>query len=228
MQPKGDEQIKAKGDIVLDPKGNYSLVCRACSKPNAPTATFCTGCSFPTSPYDLQRMPDNIFLDLVNGKDIGAKVHYRDDQVLAFDDKFGVSEHHIDVIPTQVIQDITCLTREHIPLLQKLYQTGKQVFADRHPQILQALSASASASATSTSTTTTTITLDDIIQAGYNFPVSVKHLHLHMLLPPFKHEKVLQYPRWHTHQKVMADLEQYGHVRVFSEHPDSTMGNLVL
>jgi len=59
-------------------------------------------------------MPDNIFLELVEGKDIGATIRYRyiytlhvillyiltkivlkrDEEVIVFDDKFGVSEDH--------------------------------------------------------------------------------------------------------------------------------------
>lgn len=64
--------VKAKGRDALmpDPKGSYGIVCRACTKPNAPTVTFCTGCSFPASEWDIQRLPDNIFLELVRGVDI--------------------------------------------------------------------------------------------------------------------------------------------------------------
>lgn len=42
------------------------------------------------SKEDLQRMPDNIFLELIKGVDIGTTVYYRDDNYLVFDDKFGV------------------------------------------------------------------------------------------------------------------------------------------
>lgn len=60
--------------------------------------------------------------------------------------------------------------------------------------------------------------------AGYNFPVSVKHLHLHMVLPPFKHEKVFQYPRWHPHEKVLKDLEEFGEVRDYERYPNEEEG----
>src|SRR5690606_25308386 len=45
--------------------------------------------------------------------------------------------------------------------------------------------------------------IEDYVVAGYNHPGSVKHIHLHMALPPYKHEKVWQYPRWHPHAKVI-------------------------
>jgi len=66
------EEVRKQGREALrpDPSATYGIVCRACSKPNAPTARFCTGCSFPCEEWDLQRLPDNIFLELVKG-------HYR-------------------------------------------------------------------------------------------------------------------------------------------------------
>jgi hypothetical protein len=67
---KARAETEAKGELKIDPKGTYGIICRACTKPNAPNATFCTGCSFPASKWDLQRLPDNIFLEMVNGKDV--------------------------------------------------------------------------------------------------------------------------------------------------------------
>ncbi len=65
-------EARARGHSALrpDPKATYGIVCRACTKPNSPVATFCTGCSFPASEWDLQRLPENVFKDLVEGKDI--------------------------------------------------------------------------------------------------------------------------------------------------------------
>lgn len=54
--------VRAKGPLVMDPKGTYGLICRACTKPNSTNVTFCTGCSFPSTVEDIQRLPDNIFL----------------------------------------------------------------------------------------------------------------------------------------------------------------------
>jgi hypothetical protein len=59
---------------------------------------------------------------------------------------------------------------------------------------------------------------------GYNFPVSVKHLHLHVVLPPFKHQKVFQYPRWHSHEKVLSDLKKHGRVIVYREQANDEEG----
>ncbi len=34
------------------------------------------------------------------------------------------------------------------------------------------------------------LNVEDFVVAGLTYPVSVKQLHLHLVLPPFKHEKV--------------------------------------
>eukprot|EP00823_Brevimastigomonas_motovehiculus_P003038 TRINITY_DN1825_c0_g1_i3.p1 TRINITY_DN1825_c0_g1~~TRINITY_DN1825_c0_g1_i3.p1 ORF type:complete len:260 (+),score=57.95 TRINITY_DN1825_c0_g1_i3:194-973(+) len=202
---KAREEAKSKG-LKRDPKGVYGVVCPACIKPNAVTASFCTGCSFPCTEEDVQRLPDNVFLLMVQGQDIGAKVHYRDSELIVFDDKYPVSDNHIDVIPTAVYLDISVLTDQHIPLLEKLYEFGKKQFLSRNIPWLKDQN------------------IDDFISCGYNYPVSVKHLHIHMIIPPFKHNKVLQYPRWHTHKKVLSDLKQYGRVRLYADYPNAEEG----
>jgi hypothetical protein len=55
--------------------------------------------------------------------------------------------------------------------------------------------------------------------------VSVKHLHLHLVLPPFRHEKVFQYPRWHSHAKVVRDLKEHGKVHLYCDQPNDEEGN---
>jgi len=203
---KARKDTEAKGDLKIDPKGTYGIVCRACTKPNAPNATFCTGCSFPATKWDLLRLPDNVFLQVIKGEAVGTKVHYRDEKVLVFDDKFGVSDNHIDVIPIAVYEDVTVLTAAHVPLLEEMYATGKKQLESRNLPWLKGQD------------------IDAFISSGYNFPVSVKHLHVHMILPPFKHNKILQYPRWHNHHKVVADLKKDGKVHLYNEHPNETEG----
>jgi len=207
-----------------EPKATYGIICRACAKPNAPTVTFCTGCSFPASEWDLQRLPDNIFLELVNGKDIGAKVHYRDKEFIVFDDKFGVSSNHLDVIPTVVYADLTSLTSAEIPMLERLYELGKQEFLRRRLSLFANFQRDQHSSGAAADDGLPPFDIDTMIVAGYNFPVSVKHLHLHMVLPPFTHEKVFQYPRWHPHAKVISDLKKYGCVHTYAEFPDDAAG----
>lgn len=44
----------------------------------------------------------------------------------------GVSDNHLDVIPTAVYEDITVLTREHIPLLEAMYARGRACILQRN------------------------------------------------------------------------------------------------
>ncbi|KAL0481096.1 histidine triad nucleotide-binding protein [Acrasis kona] len=204
------EREKNKEHIVqvkkAFPNAQYGLVCRACTKPNTASVDFCTGCSFPCTPDDIEKLPDNIFLEMINGRDTGTKVFYRDENFLCFDDKFGCSDNHIDVIPVEVIEDISFLNKSHIPMLEKLYELGQREFKNRNVKLPEGK------------------TLEEYTFAGYNHPVSVKHLHLHMVLPPFKHAKVMLYPRWHPHKKVIQDLETHGRVILYSEKPNEQEG----
>lgn len=204
------------GIIEQKPGFNYGSICRACTKPNTITVTFCTGCGFPSTAADIDQLPDNIFLELVRGKDIGAVVRYRSADYIVFDDKFPVSDNHIDIIPTTVYIDISILTREHIPIIKQLYILGRQELIENRSLSWLQLAINNN---TNNSTDRDSI-IDSFITAGFNYPVSVKHLHLHMALPPFKHEKIVQYPRWHSYNKVLTDLELYGQVRLYTEYPD--------
>lgn len=205
-----EERAVSKTNPVQIIEGKqYGIVCRACTKPNTLSVDFCTGCGFPATREDIIQLPDNVFLDMINGKNTGTKILYRDNDFLVFDDKFGVSDNHLDIIPTQVIPDITELDASHIPMLEKLYQLGIEEFERRNLPTEQF---------------GTVDQYHSLATSGYNYPVSVKHLHLHMVLPPFKHRKVFQYPRWHSHKKVISDLKLYGKVRTYDKEPNDSEG----
>eukprot|EP01112_Ceratiomyxa_fruticulosa_P016758 TRINITY_DN5105_c0_g1_i1.p1 TRINITY_DN5105_c0_g1~~TRINITY_DN5105_c0_g1_i1.p1 ORF type:complete len:239 (+),score=34.75 TRINITY_DN5105_c0_g1_i1:89-805(+) len=194
-----------KNPIFQKPGANYKLICPACQKPNS-MITHCSGCGFALSEWDIQQVPDNIFWDVVLDKETGNKVVYRSKDIVVIDDKFATSAHHIDVIPTILIPDITHLTAEHIPLLEKMYTVGVEVLKSRNIPLFKNLD------------------LTEYLLLGYNFPVSVAQLHLHLILPPFNHDKIAVYPRWHSHSKVVDDLRKFGEVRPFEKHPDETEG----
>ena len=174
-----------------------------------------TGCGFPSQPEDVQRLPSNIFLSLVEGQDIGAVVRYRDAQTIVFDDKYACSPDHLDVIPCEVFEDIRVLTREHVPMLERLYELGRAEFLSRNIAWIHIAKQEGQGAQ---------FDIDALITAGYNYPVSVKHLHLHCVLPPFTHAKVFQYPRWHSHAKVLRDLREHGAVRLYADHPNDAEG----
>ena len=93
------------------------------------SVNFCTGCGFSTTNDDIETLPDNVFMDIIIGKDT-TKPLYRDEDFLLFYDKYGVSpdQAHFDVIPVKVILDISELGRDDIPLLERLYELGIQEF----------------------------------------------------------------------------------------------------
>ncbi|EFC47101.1 predicted protein [Naegleria gruberi] len=167
-----EKERNDRGVIQQDTtKHQYGKICAACIKPNAVHVDFCTGCSFPLVPQDIQQLPDNVFLDILTGKNTSTPILFRDDNICLFNDKFGVSVHddHIDVIPTAVYEDVTCLNASHISLLEDLFNAGVQEFKKRD-----------------LSRFGENFNVEQNVVAGYNFPVSVKHLHLHMVLPPCK------------------------------------------
>ena len=126
-----EKERNDKEDVEMDPKKQYGIVCPACTKPNSVSVNFCTGCSFETTKKDIQQLPDNVFMNIILGKDSTVPL-FRDDHFLVFNDKFGVSENHLDIIPTKVIEDITFLTKEDIPLLKTLFDLGIKEFESRN------------------------------------------------------------------------------------------------
>jgi len=193
---------KAAKVVPRDSSQAYKLICPLCTKPNTLAVTFCTGCGFGLCPEDAQPDSENVFWALVQGKDIGCVVLSRDAEIIVLEDKYPCSEHHIDVIPTRQIFDITNLKKEDIPMLQQLYSKGVEVLSKKIGKIDP-----------------------DAIFAGFNHPVSIAHLHLHIIVPPFSHEKVLQYPRWHPLKKVVNDLTTHGTVQTYDKFPNQAAGD---
>jgi hypothetical protein len=88
------------------------------------------------------------------------------------------------------------------------------------------------------------------IIAGFNLPVSVYHLHLHVLVPPLSHLKGfqvrsrgtsssvvvfsfdgyvferVQHPRFHPYAKVLSDLRRFGRVVSYHERKQPEEGQL--
>jgi hypothetical protein len=101
-----------------------------------------------------------------------------------FDDKFGVSDVHLDVIPTRVVEDMTHLTKDDIPMVKRTCPAGPTFPNDR---------STVEAAYTRTRTPRSGLyemglneikqrnlarfqgkNVEDYIVAGFNMPVSVK------------------------------------------------------
>ena len=114
--------------------------------------------------------------------------------------QFGTSNNHLDCIPAEPFVDISVLDASHIPMLNMLQQLAREELQSRNLPWLPKDEP-----------------IDDLITYGYNFPVSVKHLHLHAVLSPYFHDAVFTAGRWHSHDKVIRDLKQFGRVRLYSD-----------
>eukprot|EP01113_Clastostelium_recurvatum_P039537 TRINITY_DN6045_c0_g1_i3.p1 TRINITY_DN6045_c0_g1~~TRINITY_DN6045_c0_g1_i3.p1 ORF type:complete len:174 (+),score=27.61 TRINITY_DN6045_c0_g1_i3:485-1006(+) len=126
------------------------------------------------------------------------QVVYRDKEILIFRDKYACSTHHLDAIPIEPIPDISSLRGEHLPLVRKLYGTGLKVLTDMHLPLFKGYN------------------LKDYLISGFSLPVSVFHLHLHLVLPPLFTLHQFKFPRFHSYEKVESDLRDHG--RVISHH----------
>jgi hypothetical protein len=81
-----EKERKEKENVEQDSKKTYGIVCPACSKPNSISVHFCTGCSFPTTTKDIQQLPDNVFMNIILGKDTTVPL-FRNEDYLVFNDK---------------------------------------------------------------------------------------------------------------------------------------------
>uniref|UniRef100_A0A6A7G4H4 thiamine phosphate synthase n=1 Tax=Hirondellea gigas TaxID=1518452 RepID=A0A6A7G4H4_9CRUS len=203
-------QSDSKDSENFDPqKVALKKVCPLCQKPNALQVTQCRPCSFPLSEWDITGVSSNPFLRIISGEDSLTEVVYRDSEVIIFNDQFGVSAHHLQSVSTASYSGVTVLTEEHIPLLERFYELGIKELESRNLAEYQSRS------------------IRDHVVAGYNIPGSVEHLHLHLVLPPFHHENVFEYPRWHSHAKVIHDLKTSGRVIPYAEVPNVDEGRIV-
>jgi len=167
---------------------------------------------FPLTEEDLLQSPENPFLAIINNGNISKDpmkhvIRYRDSQILIFEDKWKVSEYHLDAIPIEVIKDIKALTTAHIPLIEKLYYQGLQILENYHVPLFKDKK------------------IADFVISGFNDPVSVPHLHLHLVLPPLAHTNAFKYPRWHSYNKVIEDLKMHGRVITYYEKPNPEEGH---
>eukprot|EP01080_Neovahlkampfia_damariscottae_P010228 gene10228-2648_t len=196
------EREENKKTFKKEEKTEYGLLCRACDKPNRIGAKNCTRCYFECHEWDIQKLPSNIFLDIIEGRYTETPILFRNEKLLLFEDKYAVSKNHIDVIPIVVIEDISCLNSTHIELLEEMYKEGVRDFKRRNLEQFKDYN------------------LEDLLTCGFNFPVSVKHLHLHMVLPPFNHRNCFKTSRWHSYKKVLSDLKSFGKVKMYKDFPN--------
>eukprot|EP01119_Soliformovum_irregulare_P023443 TRINITY_DN8177_c0_g1_i5.p1 TRINITY_DN8177_c0_g1~~TRINITY_DN8177_c0_g1_i5.p1 ORF type:complete len:276 (-),score=51.39 TRINITY_DN8177_c0_g1_i5:1-828(-) len=183
----------------------WKLVCPVCEKPNAIHVRGCTACGFPLRSEDVDELDENVFLKIINGSNMEHKVRHRDEEMLIFEDKFKISKYHLDAIPIRVIEDITHLTSTDVPLLERMYKRGMDCLREM----------------TRDDPLWKTRDVEDHAIVGFNLPVSVYHLHCHMVLPPLLHYDAFKFPRFYPYSKVISQLKSNGTITPnIRENPD--------
>ncbi|XP_056617590.1 histidine triad nucleotide-binding protein 3 [Triplophysa dalaica] len=101
-----------------------------------------------------------IFCKIVNGE-MGTELLHNDEDVSCFRDIHPGAPHHYLVVPTKHVGNCKSLGKEHVPLVEKLVETGKEILLKNN------------------------ITDLSDVRFGFHWPpfCSVTHLHLHVLAP---------------------------------------------
>uniref|UniRef100_A0A3P8XHJ1 Adenosine 5'-monophosphoramidase HINT3 n=1 Tax=Esox lucius TaxID=8010 RepID=A0A3P8XHJ1_ESOLU len=100
------------------------------------------------------------FCKIVN-KEVATELLYVDEEVTCFRDIKPGAPHHYLVVPTKHVGDCKSLNKQHVPLVEKMVETGKKILQKNN-----------------------VLDLSDV-RFGFHWPpfCSVSHLHLHVLAP---------------------------------------------
>lgn len=101
-----------------------------------------------------------IFCKIVK-REIGTELLHCDDEVSCFRDIKPGAPHHYLVVPTKHVGNCKSLSKDHVPLVKRLVETGKEILQRNN------------------------ITDLSDVRFGFHWPpfCSVTHLHLHVLAP---------------------------------------------
>mmetsp|Transcript_14741 Transcript_14741/g.18651 ORF Transcript_14741/g.18651 Transcript_14741/m.18651 type:complete len:232 (-) Transcript_14741:7-702(-) len=186
-------------------------ICSACTKPNIRGLDSCSGCGGSLEGAAISVKHSCAFCDVVDrtdeqNYDAGELIRYRDGSIVVFDSKFPMSRFQWNVIPCQHIESVVELRATHLELLDQMYKAGHAVIS----KILQQDGHLWDAS--------------EGIYFGYNYPPSVPHLHLYIVVCPVvlddPEQSLFPFPRSIPHQQVMDDLKEHGRVLVGNERND--------
>ncbi|XP_017564620.2 histidine triad nucleotide-binding protein 3 [Pygocentrus nattereri] len=101
-----------------------------------------------------------IFCKIVN-REVDTELLHRDEEISCFRDIRPGAPHHYLIVPTKHVGNCKSLRKEHIPLVEKLVETGKDILQKNNVTDLSE------------------------VRFGFHWPPfhSVVHLHLHVLAP---------------------------------------------
>ncbi|XP_065154634.1 adenosine 5'-monophosphoramidase HINT3 [Paramisgurnus dabryanus] len=101
-----------------------------------------------------------IFCKIINGE-MGTELLHNDEEISCFRDIHPGAPHHYLVVPTKHVGNCKSLGKEHIPLVEKMVEMGKEILRKNN------------------------VTDLNDVRFGFHWPpfCSVTHLHLHVLAP---------------------------------------------
>ncbi|XP_026226075.1 histidine triad nucleotide-binding protein 3 [Anabas testudineus] len=101
-----------------------------------------------------------IFCKIVNNE-MGTELLHSDEEISCFRDIKPGAAHHYLVVPTKHVGNCKSLKKEHVPLVKRLVETGKEILQRNN------------------------VTDLSDVRFGFHWPpfCSVTHLHLHVLAP---------------------------------------------
>ena len=108
---------------------------------------------------EITHHPSCVFCRIVS-KEHPTQIMYEDSDYICFWDHRPAATHHYLVIPKDHIRDPKVLRAEHIPLVERMVEIGKQVLTEQGGDMREA-------------------------RIGFHWPplILVRHLHLHVIAP---------------------------------------------
>lgn len=82
---------------------------------------------------------DCIFCKIYLGKE-DADVLYKGEELIIFKDIRPAAEHHYLIVPEEHIRSAKHLTKDHVPLVEKLVRHGKLILEEKGADLTQARS----------------------------------------------------------------------------------------
>ncbi|XP_020489305.1 histidine triad nucleotide-binding protein 3 [Labrus bergylta] len=112
--------------------------------------------SVPTEGYEKKC----IFCRIVNNE-LGTELLHCDEEISCFRDIKPGAPHHYLVVPSKHVGNCKSLSKEHVPLVKRMVETGKEILQKNN------------------------VTDLSDVRFGFHWPpfCSVTHLHLHVLAP---------------------------------------------
>ena len=107
--------------------------------------------------------------------------------------RFPVGAQHLLSAPKGTLYDLRQLRRSHLPLVQKLRADGIACLRTRI-----GLSSDAP---------------DPRIVCGFSYPADYNQVHLHLVMPPFRHMLLFRRSVFYLYEEVVASLDRSGIVK---------------